>query len=406
MNNPEPTAIVKREERFVANIYNPRIAVRLDDEGFAHQICEWVRLFADTDLFTVGKGSFDVWGSGVAKLCKALGARLTPLAASPDPVNGTLKPGLRCAYDEHSGRLLSVQQDILLECRHPKTGSPIHILATGEVDVWHAYLGEMAKLAGGREDVAAIVTDKGREKIEAGDEAGVWIFHPYSFGTWLALNVSKRGVQDAQSKLGEMGRQDKVRGFATSKAARLALKQSNLVPMRFNRSSFLTDGAGREYIDIPVVSWVVFDGREKMQAAIDAMLAGQARSMEAQWEAVADDEDPFETSDGEPERATMAGDALAIEQDDTIHEPAVPVERQREKVEAQPEPKPEQPAPSKRGVRTDAQRAMMNEIVEALGDDDGFLDDLLAGFGINSLIGASVETLTEIRAEVRATLGR
>lgn len=407
------TTIAKRPQRFVANISNPRIAVKLGEDGFAHQMHEYVRLFADTDLYSAKQPNYEVWGPGVAKLCKALGARVTPLTASPDPVTGTMKQGFRCTYDETSGVLIKVEQDVLLECRHPKTGSPIHILATGEVDVWHAYLADMAKLAGNREDVAAIITDKTKAAMEDDGKHDTWVFYPYSFGTWLALNVSKPAVQDNQRKLREMARPDKVRGFATSKGARLALKQANLVPMRFTRGSFLEDAAGRQFIDVPVVCWVAYDSRERMQAAIDDMLARQGDALDATWEVVADDKDPFaQKEDGEPEREALADSVPAIEQDDSLHEDAIPAERPREKVETEPDTsdrvqdeQKSRPSPSQPDTSTNSREQLITEIERAVGDDDATLHAVLDAFQLDALGKADEAALRDILAEIRDMLG-
>jgi hypothetical protein len=241
------------------------------------------------------------------------------------------------------------------------------------------------------------------------------VFYPYSFGTWLALNVSKPAVQDNQRKLREMARPDKVRGFATSKGARLALKQSNLVPMRFTRNSFLEDPAGRQYIDVPVICWVAYDSRERMQDAIDDMLERQGGAIEATWEAVADDADPFEQEEeGEPEREALADSVPAIAQDDTLHEDAIPAERPREKVKVSPTPS--EPVQREQKAMPKARQPaapedtpceqLITQIERAVGDDDETLNAILAAFNVDGLGDASAETLQDILTEIRATLGQ
>lgn len=383
------TAIAKK--RIVTNVMDPRVAVEFDDDGFAHRVVSWVRLFADTDLYSAKQPHYEVWGPGVAKIIAALGARVTPLHVSPDPETQTMRPGKRIIRDEESGVTRRVEQDVLLEARHPMTGSPLYVMATGEVDVYHALMNGLAKLAGERDDVAIMIPSAARKAISQEDEYKRWAWYPYQLGVWIGVNLQKAAVREELAKHREMARSDKTGGFAASKAARLALKRANVVPMRFNSNSMIKDEGKRLYVDIAITSWVVYDSRAKMQAAIESMLERNADAIDAQWIQNGESEDPFD-----PEQEALYSPPAITEnkipQQDLSEarvtgDPVPVAAAPKAEKPAREEPLPERPSVPSQGAPS-AREIRRAEMLENLLEDEQGVSAVRNGrsqFGIDSV---------------------
>ena len=355
-----PVSMIQRHVETLKTVtLDPRITIKFDDEGFAHRTYEMVRLYVGPDLYSAKQPMYEVWGSGVAKYAAASGARMTPLKATPDPVEGRMKPGLRITTDEFGGPL-DVEQDVLLEMRHPKTGSPIYIISTGRESVRHLLVGQLAKKLSDRDDVARLVTEADIPALRD-DTKATWATYAYMPGVYIAVNMRMQGIREVFATVHEMARLDKVVGKATSKAQRLAMKQANVLPIRFTAAQLRKDKAGAQYIDVPVFAWMVYDSRDKMQQAIDAMLAQNADILEATYfvsgddsEEGADPEDTvdFEQGDTAPESRQLTEDLPDGMADETppAREP-VPVEAKRE-----PEPAPKAKAAPKATPKPSATR--------------------------------------------------